>query len=45
MLIPGRCSVVCLYCWIASNRAWYPVGSVVILRAFTKVWHDAEFDL
>lgn len=37
MLIPGHGSVVCPYSWIASNRAWYPVGSVVILVASAKV--------
>lgn len=45
MLIPGHGSAVCPSCWIASNRAWYPVGSVVVLLAFAKVWHDTEFDL
>lgn len=45
MFIHGHGSVVCRYCWIASNRAWSPVGLVGVFCAFSKVWHDTEFDL
>ena len=40
-LTPGHGSAVCLYCWIESNRAWYPVGLVFSL-ALPVVSRDTE---
>ena len=36
--------MACLCCWIESNRAWYPVGLVVVYSTFVKAQFDIELD-